>query len=207
MNKSRLLAIISILAVLIVGGVVYYIVSITKTYTVAFELESGVSSVAISSDDNPKIASVKNNESIQLRKGVYYYSLVGKNLATSAMRFEVGGDMSITVPITYTTDYLDRLAEQTQPTIAAELQTKYSSVMTRYDINSLTIFDNAKWGGVVITPKGMLSNSPTSVYRALLEYKDGSWKLNGAPQPVVTEYTNKGVSVDILTKVNDLTPN
>ena len=204
--KRNLIAIIGIAAVLVIGAIAYYFINQSRAYNVTFKLDPAVKSVTIRNVETSKEASATDNQVVKLRNGSYTYQITGDNLSDITRSFTVdAADKTITVPVAYTSKYLTEVAADIQPTIEAKLKKTYGAAMNRYVVNNIVVFDDAKWGGVVLAPSDMDPSNPSGLYRLLIEYKDEAWQLNGAPHIALTKYTNQNVSVDTLSKVNSLT--
>lgn len=205
--KRSIVLIISIIATVIVGSIVYVIVNSSQPQSITFQFDPQIDSVTIGNDNDTAIAKVKNNQTVELQKGDYTYTPTGTYIDTKKTAFSVESSAStIVVPVTYTAAHLDTLAKEAEMAIAKQLTATYPAQMKGYEITNLTIFSDGKWGGVVLTPVGMDITAPVNYYRILIQPSGDSWKLNGKPQSILTIHTNQGVSSSILKKVNDLSP-
>lgn len=204
--KRNLIAIISIVVVLVIGAIAYYFINQSRTYDTTFKLDPAIKSVAIRNTKTSDEVSATNSQVVKLRNGSYTYRMIGDNISNITRSFTIdSADSIITVSAVYTSEYLDKLAADIQPTIEAKLEKAYGTAMKHYVVNDIVVFDDAKWGGVVLAPSDMDPSNPSGLYRLLIEYKDETWQLNGAPHIALTKYTNQNVSVDTLSKVNSLT--
>lgn len=201
--KKNIIYLAGISVVLVIGSVIYFVVDRFKTYDVTFKLDQGISSIEVTGGTSS--STIKNGQTLKLSPGEYQYKLLGADMSLDKVSFRVDkSEKTIEVPVVYNTSYLDKLSVDLKPTIEQLLASKYPEVMSRYRVYRLVFFSTAEWGGVVLAPKDIDPANPEGVYRAVLKLDGDKWMISGTPQIALTKFTNSDVSVDILTKINNL---
>lgn len=207
MTQKRIIA--SIISIILVIGVILGVRELLRYHMISFTFTSTISSIDIYEDieysDKPSvIAQLSSAGSVRLKEGQYYLIPKGKDIAQDKIGFSVSKDETVAVDPSYSAQHLGGLATAEQPAIASLLTKQYPVAMAGYEIDSVTLYQKAEWAGVVLTPKGMDRQNPSSYYRAVAQKMNGVWKVIGSPQVVLTLDNTPGVPRSILIAVNTI---
>lgn len=216
MSRKTIITIAIIFGVLLIAGItVLGIIANEANYkNVSFTIEGPAELVDIYKKPSsgieekaPKINSVSNKQTIKLRIGEYYYIPTGDTVDSTSVNFtvnDVDENQTITIISSYSSEYLQKLANEQAVAITSVLTESFPSVMPRYEVNNLRLIGKGDLAGVLITPIGMDENSPDAYYRALLKKEGDSWKVIGRPEIVLTKFNTPNISTNILEIVNNL---
>lgn len=207
MTQKRIIA--AIISIILVIGVALGIRELLRYHTLSFTFSSTVSSIDIYEDiensDKPNVtARLSSSGSARLKEGQYYLIPKGNNIAQDKINFSVSKDETIAIDPSYSLQYLGSLAAAEQPAILSLLNKQYPTTMTTYEIDSVTLYQKGEWAGVLLTPKGMDRQNPSSYYRAVIQKMNGVWKVISSPQVVLTLDNTPGVPRSILIAINTI---
>ncbi|HEX6416323.1 MAG TPA: hypothetical protein VFZ62_02245 [Candidatus Saccharimonadales bacterium] len=146
---------------------------------------------------------------LSLQNGSYFIIPEGEKVAKDEIAFTVKDeDTSVSVTPGYSKEYLASVLKTEQPAINEAIGEAFPAQMQSHTVEKGTIFKKGEWFGALL-----VSNNPnldlrsqTDFYRIILNKVDGSWKIVGTPQLVLTTSEFKDVPDDILREVNKLAP-
>lgn len=208
-NRQKITLIIAIVLVVLI----YFIVRNMQSYhRITFTIEPPATGVVIQNkSDGSKgavdIKKITTSQTLYLQDGEYQYIPEGEAIDSSLVSFAVDGEnKEIKVHPNFSAQYLSDQLVKELPKINTIIIDKYSSIMSDYEINNAILIGDTNWAGVIITPKNMDANNPTTYFRAVLKKEGDTWRIMNKPEVVLTIYNSPDINREILQQINNLSP-
>lgn len=192
-----------VIALITLGGLIWWGVSELQKVTVSFQLSNEVRSVKIARDGNV-VATVTNNTKLKLKKGDYTLTIDGEKIGTTNDQRTIETSGVIAINPSYSESYLAEQYQTQASSLLAALREKFSSQMNDFTVANARLFQKADWAGGVLTPQNMDPQNPERVYRFVAKKTGDSWSIVEKPQPILTKYAFPDIPIDVLRQINRL---
>lgn len=203
MRKVIILAILSVIALAVLGVVLY-----RQTLTpVTFSLGTSIAKTIISPADDPDkhIKTIEKDKTILLKPGEYSYTTSGESLVDSSTLFTVSEEPSSLSPDfvlreSSRASLLEKEQEVMRDALAASIG---DSLSQRFAMAGDTILGDGTWGSILLWEGESIEE--TEAYRATLHKKEGTWHIIRYPELILSASHYKDVPPSIVQRINELT--
>lgn len=204
--KKQVIIIFILIAVVIIGAIISYMLSLHKVDITFKEADMAGSILRYDDDgDSVTITTVDSSKSVKLQDGKYSYAVNNTKYDSTPLKFEVAGkDTSIEINPDYSKERLATLLQDELPKITPVITAAYGKILESYDIKPGLLYKKGEWYGTTIVEHAGPGGNYGDTYRIILRNIDGNWKIEASPSLVLTTHDNPTIPKDILTSVNDL---
>lgn len=210
MNNKQKIALVVVILLSIVAFI--FVINIQSYRKVMFTIKAPATSATIQKKNSKSgefvdIKHIPASQTTYLKDGDYQYIPEGDTVNTYPVAFSINGkSQEITINPGFSAQYLSEQLTKELPTISAGIVDKYPTIMPGYEINNSILIGNLDWAGVIITPKNMDPNNPTTYFRVILKKEKNTWRIINKPEVILTIYNSPDVDKDILKQINSLSP-
>jgi hypothetical protein len=200
MNKRILLIVLSVIGLIILTSVVYYI-STTKLVKVTYD---ELRNVTVYDESSKQVASIAHSgDTARLSNSQTYTIKYEGSDRYAAGSVEIGvDDTEVTITPDYSLTYYDQLKEDNRPKALKIITDKYPNV-TKYKVSKELMIDRAEWYFMVLEYKGEYTTNSDDL-RVIFKKSGDSWDMVTKPDIILDVYDNPDVPRDILLRANQL---
>lgn len=169
-------------------------------------LASSADGASETSHENTVITTIKNTETVRIKKGIYVIVLPGQSdYKEVKKRVELADEkISITFDPDYTDSKLTALLQQQANDIQQAIFEKYPSMPSLYNINPGKLYKHGDWYATTLIYKDQSDDFLSDTLRLVVQKEDSAWiVVTNPPQIIVSKVVYPDIPSAVVDDINN----